>query len=273
MVLILDTLMCVFSGRQVFHLKKRPEMVNFISVLMMLILTLGHMVPLVLNTRYEQNGPISSNELLKVNEVTARIMTLVAFVLQSRLLQLTWIAKKNQWIHEIRTLFICLPMYIIGGLAMLLVNRNNTNNTIASQPFESQSQSQRSVWIDLRSYAGLTVDGFLFPQLTLHIFQNSKGNALSCSFYIGTTFVRLLPHVYDLYMGQKYMSHQFDRLYIYANPRAQLYSPSWDIVIVCGGLVFAVIVFLQQCFGGRFMLPKRFQEHVEYEMVPVTSDE
>ncbi|MFS8030668.1 hypothetical protein Hanom_Chr17g01536751 [Helianthus anomalus] len=256
MVLILDTLMCVFSGRQLFHLKKRPEMVNFISVLMMLILTLGHMVPLVLNTRYEQNGPISSNELLKVNEVTVRIMTMVAF---------------NQWIQEIRTLFICLPLYIIGGLAMLLVNRNNTNNTIASQPFESQSQ--RSVWIDLRSYAGLTVDGFLFPQLLLNIFQNSKGNALSRSFYIGTTFVRLLPHAYDLYMGQKYMSHQFDRLYIYANPRAQLYSPSWDIVIVCGGLVFAVIVFLQQRFGGRFMLPKRFQERVDYEMVPVTSDE
>ncbi|KAM0029064.1 hypothetical protein Hdeb2414_s0018g00521471 [Helianthus debilis subsp. tardiflorus] len=271
MVLILDTLMCVFSGRQLFHLKKRPEMVNFISVLMMLILTVGHMVPLVLNTRYEQNGPISSNELLKVNEITVRIMTLVAFVLQSRLLQLTWIAKKNQWIQEIRTLLICLPMYIIGGVAMSLVNRNNTNNTIASQPFESQSQ--RSVWIDLRSCAGLTVDGFLFPQLTLNIFQNSKGNALSRSFYIGTTFVRLLPHAYDLYMGQKHMSHQFDRLYIYANPRAQLYSPSWDIVIVCGGLVFAVIVFLQQRFGGRFMLPKRFQERVEYEMVPVTSDE
>ncbi|KAJ0801668.1 hypothetical protein HanPI659440_Chr03g0119801 [Helianthus annuus] len=240
-------------------------------VLMMLILTLGHIVPLVLNTRNEQNGPISSNELLKVNEVTVRIMTLVAFVLQSRLLQLTWIAKKNQWIHEIRTLFICLPMYIIGGLAMLLVNRNNTNNTIASQPFESQSQ--RSVWIDLRSYTGLTVDGFLFPQLILNIFQNSKGNTLSRSFYIGTTFVRLMPHAYDLYMGQKYMSHQFDRLYIYANPRAQLYSPSSDIVIVCGGLVFGMIVFLQQRFGGRFMLPKRFQEHVEYEMVPVTSDE
>ncbi|KAI3804814.1 hypothetical protein L1987_26641 [Smallanthus sonchifolius] len=269
MVLISDTLVCLFTGRQLFHLKKRPEMVNFISVLMMLILTLGHMVPLVLNfqalfssTRNQQNVPIQSNGLLEVNEVLVRIVTMVAFILQFRLLQLTWITKKNTWIHEIRTLVVCLPMYIIGGSAMLLVNWKNNNDT-----------SQRFIWGNLRSYAGLTLDGFLFPQLILNIFQISKGNALSHSFYVGTTFVRLLPHAYDLYRGQKYISHQFDSLYIYANPRAGFYSPSWDIVIVCGGLVFAVIVFLQQCFGGRFMFPTRFQGRVEYETVPVTSNE
>ncbi|XP_076905570.1 uncharacterized protein LOC143561339 [Bidens hawaiensis] len=214
MVLISDTLTCVFIGRQLFHLKKTSEMVNSISVLMMLILTLGHMVPLVLNyeaifsnTRKQQNVLIRNNGLVEVNEVIVRIVTMVAFVLQSRLLQLTWIAKKNHWIHEIRTLFICLPTYIISGLAMLLANWNNNSYTISSQ---------HSIWRLLR--------------------------------------------------GQRYISHQFDRLYIYANPRADFYSPSWDIVIVCGGLVLAVIVFLQQCFGGRFMFPKRFQEHVEYEM-------
>ncbi|KAK1430998.1 hypothetical protein QVD17_14182 [Tagetes erecta] len=289
MVLITDTLMCVFTGTQLFHLKKRPETVNFISVLMMQFLTLGHMVPLVLNfealfanTRYDQSVPVGSNGLLEVNEVIVRIVTMVAFILQFRLLQLTWNAKKDRWIHEIRTVFVCLPMYIIGGLAMLLVNWksndtmsnelmnwSNNNETISSQIY---SQSQRSTWGDLRSYAGLTIDGYLFPQLILNIFQNSKGNALSHSFYIGTTFVRSLPHAYDLYRGQEYISHQINKLYIYANPRADFYSPSWDIVIVCGGLVFAAIVFLQQCFGGRFMFPKRFQDHVEYEMVPVTSD-
>ncbi|KAJ0593421.1 hypothetical protein HanRHA438_Chr03g0127691 [Helianthus annuus] len=43
-----------------------------------------------------------------------------------------------------------------------------------------------------------------------------------------------------------------------------------DFVIVCGGLVFAAIVFLQQRFGGRFMFPKRFQGHVGYERIHVT---
>ncbi|KAI3755791.1 hypothetical protein L1987_55597 [Smallanthus sonchifolius] len=220
MVLISDTLMSVFTGRQLFHLKKRPEMVNSISVLMMLILTLGHMVPLVLNfeavfpsIRNQQNVPVRSNRLLEVNEVNVRKMTMVAFILQFRLLRLTWIANKNRWILEIRTRVICLPMYIISGSAMLLVNWKNNNNTISSQ-------SQHSIWGDLRSYAGLTIDGFLFPQLILNIFQISKGIALSHWFYIGTTFVRLLPHAYDLYRGPKYISHQFDNFYIYANPRA-----------------------------------------------------
>ncbi|KAD4178965.1 hypothetical protein E3N88_27556 [Mikania micrantha] len=275
MVLISDALMCVFTGLQLFHLKKSPDMVKFISVTMMQILTLGHMVPLVLNfeaifsnTRNQQNVPIGSNGLLEMNEVIVRIVTMVAFILQFRLLQLTWIAKKDHWIHEIRTLLICLPAYIIGGLAMLLVNHKNNYNTIVSQ-----LSSQRSILGDLRSYAGLTIDGFLFPQLILNIFHISKGNVLSYSFYLGTTFVRLLPHAYDLYRGQRYISHQFDRLYIYANPRSDFYSPSWDITIVCGGLVFAVIVFLQQRFGGRLMFPKRFQGHVEYEMVAVTNNE
>ncbi|KAJ0593419.1 hypothetical protein HanRHA438_Chr03g0127671 [Helianthus annuus] len=270
MVLVSATLRCVFTRRQLFHLKKRPEMVNSNSVFMMLILTLGHMASLVLNfeaifskTGNQQNVPVRINGLLEVNEVIVGIVTMVAFILQFHLLQLTWIAKKNHWIHEIRTLVTCLPMYIIGGSVMLLVNWKNGD--------DDDILSQLSIWGDLRSYAGLTIDGFLFPQLILNIFQISKGNALSHWFYIGTTFVRLMPHAYDLYRGQMYMGHQLEGLYVYANPRSDFYSPLWDSVIVWGGLVFAVIVFLQQLFGGRFMLPKRFQEHVEYEMVPVSN--
>ncbi|PWA66181.1 hypothetical protein CTI12_AA330670 [Artemisia annua] len=257
MVLISDTLVCVFIGQQLFHLKKDPEMASSISVFTMLILTLGYMIPLMLNfeaifsnIRSHQNIPLGTNGgWVEMNEVVVRIVTMVAFILQFRLLQLTWIAKQNNWIHEIWTLVIYLPAYIIGGLAMLVLNRKNNNFTI-----------------NLRSYAGLTLDGFLFPQLIHNILQNSKGNALCYSFFIGTTFVRLVPHVYDRYRGPKNISHQFDRLYIYANPRADFYSPYWDIVIVCGGVVLAVINFLQQCFGGRFVFPKRFRETVEYEM-------
>ncbi|XP_076905567.1 uncharacterized protein LOC143561336 [Bidens hawaiensis] len=186
MVLISGTLMCVLTRRQLYHMKRRSEMVNSISVLMMLILTLGHMVPLVLNHdaifsngRNPESVPIGRNGLVELNEVIVRVVTLVAFILQSRLLQLTWVAKKNHWVHEIRTLFICLPVYIIGGSAMLLVSWINNYRIL----------SQRSVWGGLRSYAGLTLVGFLFPQLILNIFRVSKGNGLSHSFNIGTTFV------------------------------------------------------------------------------------
>ncbi|KAL4580313.1 hypothetical protein LXL04_016503 [Taraxacum kok-saghyz] len=279
MDLISRTLSCFFIVLQLFHVKKNPETTSLISVLMMVILTIGYMVPLMLNfeamfsnTRYLQNIPLGgSGGLLEVNEVIVRIVTMVAFVLQFRLLQLAWNSKlrnddnigKSNWRHEIRTLIVCLPIYVIGGLIMLVANWKN-NDYITS--------SQRSIWGDLRSYAGLTLDGFLFPQIVINIFQISKGKALSGLFYTGNTFVRLLPHVYDLYRGQKNISRQFDRFYLYANPRADFYSPSWDVFIACGGVVFAVIVFFQQRFGGRFMLPKRFQE-AEYEMVPVVNNE
>ncbi|KAI3702858.1 hypothetical protein L6452_28611 [Arctium lappa] len=261
MVLISDTFSCVFIARLLFHVKKRPETVPSISVLMMLILALGHMVPLVLNfeamfsnTRVQKDISLgTTGGWLEINEVVVRTVTMVSFILQFHLLHLIWTAKpnnndgnrKNPWISEIQALIICLPLYIVGGITTLLVNSKNNNYTI---------------WDDLRSYAGLTLDGFLLPQLVLNILQISKGNALSHSFYIGTTFVRLLPHAYDLYRGPNNISHQFDRLYIYANPRSDFYSPSWDIVICCGGIVFAVIVFLQQRFGGRFMFPKKFVE-------------
>ncbi|XP_023768395.1 uncharacterized protein LOC111916983 [Lactuca sativa] len=277
MDLISVTLSCLFIVLQLFHVKKNPDMIPLISVLMMVILTLGYMVPLVLNfeamfsnTRYPQNIPLGgSGGLLEVNEVIVRIVTMVAFILQFRLLQLTWNSKpgndeQKHWNHEIRSIVICLPIYISGGLIMLLAKWIDNDYIISSN---------RSIWGDLRSYAGLTLDGFLFPQIVLNIFQISKGNALSYLFYIGNTFVRLLPHAYDLYRGQKNISHQFDRFYLYANPRADFYSTSWDVFIACGGVVFAVIVFLQQRFGGRFMLPKRFQESVEYEMVPVVNNE
>ncbi|CAI9261709.1 unnamed protein product [Lactuca saligna] len=277
MDLISVTLSCLFIVLQLFHVKKNPELIPLISILMMVILTLGYMVPLVLNfeamfsnTRYPQNIPLGgSGGLLEVNEVIVRIVTMVAFILQFRLLQLTWNSKpgndeQKHWNHEIRSIVICLPIYISGGLIMLLAKWIDNDYIISSN---------RSIWGDLRSYAGLTLDGFLFPQIVLNIFQISKGNALSYLFYIGNTFVRLLPHAYDLYRGQKNISHQFDRFYLYANPRADFYSTSWDVSIACGGFVFAVIVFLQQRFGGRFMLPKRFQESVEYEMVPVVNNE
>ncbi|XP_071713074.1 uncharacterized protein [Rutidosis leptorrhynchoides] len=260
LVLVSDTLSCIFIAQQLYHLKKKtPEIISFVSFLMMLILTLGHLVPLLLNfeammfsnTRDHKNTPFCNDQgWLQVRI----IISMAAFVLQLRVLKLTWTSKKNNhWVHEIWSLIIYT--YISIGSIVFLVNWKKSTYSI-----------------HLGIFAGLILDGFLLPQIVLNIFQISKSNALSYTFYIGTTFVRLLPHVYDLSRGPKSIGHQFDRLYIYANPRADLYTPSWDIAIVCAGVVFAVIIFLQQRFGGRFMLSKRFHQTVESEMVSVESN-
>ncbi|KAK9906968.1 hypothetical protein M0R45_002581 [Rubus argutus] len=120
---------------------------------------------------------------------------------------------------------------------------------------------QHTLWDDLKSYAGFVLDGFLLPQILLNLFFNSGEKALAISYYFGTTMIRLLPHAYDLYRAHTYpWVHAFKN--IYANPGSDFYSTAWNVIIPCGGLLFAAIVFLQQKFGGRCILPKRFTDLV-----------
>ncbi|GMY31828.1 hypothetical protein FCV25MIE_27070 [Fagus crenata] len=99
---------------------------------------------------------------------------------------------------------------------------------------------------------------------------NSR-ETLSLDSTIGNTFVRLLPHAYDLYRAHNNF-HHYDGSCICANPGADFYSTAWDVVISLGGLLFALIIYLQQKFGGRFIFPRRFRELEVYEKVPVVSD-
>ncbi|XP_059664006.1 uncharacterized protein LOC132309739 [Cornus florida] len=284
MALISNTLACVFVGLQIFYVKKRPNVLPFTSLVMLVILTLGYKIPLLLNfealffkIHNRQNMFLRTGVWLEVDEVTVRIITMVAFLLQFCLLPLAWSARlgdgnqKGLWVAEMKSLFATLAFYISGALMVLFVNwmkNKNGNTTVSSHVAVYQ---QHNLWGDLRSYGGLVIDGFLFPQILLNIFQMSRENALSRSFYIGTTFVRLLPHAYDLYRAH-FVPQHFDGSYIYANPTADFYSSAWDVIIPCGGMFFAVIIFLQQRFGGRCILPRRFRESELYEKVPVVSN-
>ncbi|KAH8513962.1 hypothetical protein H0E87_006994 [Populus deltoides] len=283
MSLISNTLVCVFVGYQVLYVKKHPAVFPFISLLMLLVLTLGRMIPLMLNFEALFVPKESRTTFLRrsggwveANEVIVRVITMVAFLLQFRLLQLVWSARfadgkqKAFLAAEKRTLYLSLPLYISGGLIAVYVNWRN-NKVGDGMEYAYSSAYQRSLWVDLRSYGGLVLDGFLFPQILLNIFHNSTENALSCFFYIGTTFVRLLPHAYDLYRAYYYVE-DFDGSYMYADPGGDYYSTAWDVIIPLVGLLFAAIVYLQQRFGGRCFMPKRFKELEGYEKVPVASD-
>ncbi|KAM7498705.1 hypothetical protein LguiA_023119 [Lonicera macranthoides] len=284
MVLISNTLACVFIGLQLFHVKKQPQVLPFLSILMFMILTLGHMIPLLLNfeaiflgNRNRQSVILGSGGWLEVNEVIVRVVTMVAFLLQFRLLQQAWASRfcnengKGLWVAEKKALLISLPIYIFGGLIALFVSWNKYKYSSGLHGSSLLYSYQRySFWRVLRSYGGLVLDGFLFPQTILNMFSvSTKISALSHSFYIGTTFVRLLPHGYDLYRVHNYVPRHFNGSYIYANPSADFYSKAWDVITPCGGILFAVIIFLQQRFGGRFFLPRRFREVEVYEKVPV----
>ncbi|KAL3508677.1 hypothetical protein ACH5RR_028078 [Cinchona calisaya] len=268
---------------------------------MLTLLTLGHMIPLVLNlealflkNHNKQNTILRGDGWLELNEVSLRLVTLVVFLLLLRLLQLAWTARtqdgngKNFWSAEKKTALASLLLYAVGGLITFLIelekNGNGNGNVKHSSHFssynstihdKSSANSQQSYTLRyLKSYAGLVLDGFLFPQILFNIFKNSKEKSLSCSFYIGTTLVRLVPHAYDLYRVHNYTRQDFyGSSYIYANHSADFYSIAWDVIIPCGCIVFAVIIWLQQRFGGCCILPRKIRELESYEKVPVVSSE
>ncbi|KAJ0045115.1 hypothetical protein Pint_04559 [Pistacia integerrima] len=273
---ITNTLACVFVVLQLLHVKKHPDVLPLISISMLLILILGHMIPLLLNfgALLQRTVVLGSSEWFEVNQVLFRTITMVAFLLEVRLLLLSWSARsagtnrEALWFAEKSTLSLSLPLYAAGALILSLVSlrKRNHDDWLLSIRL---THPQRSLWKDLKSYAGLVTDGFLLPQILLNAFSNSKENVLSCSFYIGTTFVRLLPHAYDLYRAHSYSSVGS---YIYGARDLDFYSTAWDVIIPLGGLLFAAIIFLQQRFGSQCILPQKLREGEGYEKVPVVSE-
>ncbi|KAH7836829.1 hypothetical protein Vadar_006158 [Vaccinium darrowii] len=282
MVIISNTLACIFVGLQLFHVKKNPNVLPFISIVMLTVLTLALVIPLVLNfeawfvsNRNRQNVSLGSGGWLEVNEVLVRVITMVAFLLQFRLLQQTWSARvggdkswNRLWVSDQKVLYFSLPLYVGCGLLAWFVHqwKNSYNSRLHIRDVGFQEQS---FWGDFKSFAGLVLDGFLLPQIVFNAFCDCKERALTPFFYVGTTIVRLLPHAYDLYRAGR--GSPLDFADIYANPRMDYYSSVWDITISCGGLMFIALIYLQQRFGGRCFLPKRFRGSSAYEKVPIVA--
>ncbi|CAI8591141.1 unnamed protein product [Vicia faba] len=267
MVMISNTLACVFVGLQLLHVKKHAEALPHISIVMLLFITLGHMVPLMLNFEAlfkvnhnsVQDAFLGSGGWLQVKEVVVRMVTMVAFLLELRLLQLTWSSRQTEesqtqtglWVSEKWVLFIILPLYFTGGLTAWFVHIWKNYRQKSSRPFRLSRHKFKtprqhfnqlpSLWEDMKSYAGLLLDGFLLPQIMFNILSNSEEKPLASLFYFGTTIVRILPHAYDLYRA---------------------HSSAWHLV-VC----------LQQRFGSRCFLPKRFRGTSAYEKVPVIGND
>ncbi|KAL6201452.1 hypothetical protein ACLB2K_025166 [Fragaria x ananassa] len=297
MVLISNTLICAFVGWQLYFVKKNPDVLPFTSLVMLTVLTLRYVIPLLF-TFEAMLAPNQSNQStflgiggwLQVNEVMVRLILLVTFILHLLLLQLTLSSRqgvnsqKSLMDSERKVLYATLTLYITGALITCSVHQWMNTHQNSYRPFHRNLRRvtniwhlvhpQRSLWDDLKLYAGFILDGFLLPQILFNLFVNSGERALSCAFYFGITMIRLLPHAYDLYRARAY-TRLLAFSYIYANPKTDFFSTAWNIIIACCCLLFAAIIFLQQRFGGRCILPKIFRHSTvyEYEKVPVISNE
>ncbi|KAJ8761674.1 hypothetical protein K2173_004450 [Erythroxylum novogranatense] len=285
MVLISNTLACLFVGMQLHHVKQHPNVLPFISFMMLGVLTLGHMIPLLLNfealfakNHSGQNFFLETGGWVKVNEVILRVVTMVAFLLELRLLQLTWSARQRDgslkmfWTSDRRVFYLSSALYIGGGLITWFLYQWKDSHRSSYLRLRHMNYQQHYQWAELRSYAGLILDGFLLPQIIFNFLLNSKEKTLTFTFFFGTTIVRLLPHAYDLYRAHSSYWY-LDFSYIYPNHKQDIYSTAWDIIIPICGLLFAILIYLQQWLGGRCIVPRRFLKTSEYEMVPVVGSE
>ncbi|PRQ31323.1 hypothetical protein RchiOBHm_Chr5g0034201 [Rosa chinensis] len=268
LILMTITLACVFGALQLFHVKRHPDVLPSISILMVVILTLGYMIRLMyyfeaifMDNTDHQNPFLGSGGRVQLSQFIVRVITvqtMVAFLLQLRLLQKIWSARstkgiyKQLWDVEKKAVSI----YAIGVLVAMVL--------LMSSKLQEHSMLGFG---GCGAYAGLVVDGFLLPQILLNMVYKSKERALSVSFYTGTTFVRVLPHAYDLYRVH-ISGGVLAEPYIYASPLVAFYSTAWDAIIPIGGLLFAVIIFLQQKYGGRCFLPEKLRESGAYEKIP-----
>lgn len=268
---------------QLVYSKRYPETLPYISTSMLLLLSLAHMIPLVLN--FEALFQKKKNDYRviergagwpEVNEVVVRLTTMAAMLLQLRLLQLVWKSRIKSRasgdlgaaaVQERRVLYTILPLYILGGVAAVLFH-----SLLGFRPYEREflwSSNQGGLWWDIKAYGGLLLDFHLFPQVVGNILWGAKEQApLSKPFYFGMALVRSLPHIYDLCRKFRFIP-AFTDTYIYANPEWDFYSVTSDILIPLVILLQAVMVYMQQRWGGRCLLPRRWRSTFEYEKVDV----
>ncbi|PQQ21488.1 uncharacterized protein Pyn_07736 [Prunus yedoensis var. nudiflora] len=169
--------------------------------------------------------------LIEVNEIAVQVVMLLAFLFHQRLLQLKWYTQ----LHD--------------------------------QHLKASWVAEKKVFL---AYSPLYIAGG-FVVLFMNVKQNQLHieSALSWSFYLGITFMRVLPHAYDLYRAKSYdpWSSKFS-----IDPHASFHSGSPDVIVCSVCLLFAAIICLPQQFGGRCILPSRFGGHEDYEKVLGSSD-
>jgi ubiquitin-conjugating enzyme E2 O len=226
---------------QLRHAKKHPEAVASMSITMLVVLALGYQIPLMLDFEpairalQDRFDPVWTWYRIVPNRFPLRVGTMLAFLLQLRLLQLALEGRRPtepgrggdgpSAATERRTLQACLLLHFLGAVLMLIVNRGDGRPRLL---IDATDPTPADVLV---SYGGLVLDGFLLPQVISNAFSGAKARALSPWFYVGGTVIRATPHAYDVYAG----------------PRGNLFGGvALDVAVLLGVALLAVLLFLQQ---------------------------
>ncbi|XP_050368967.1 uncharacterized protein LOC126787076 [Argentina anserina] len=250
---------------QLYHMRSwHPEIRPFISICMLYILGLGYMLPLYFDVHSSQSMFPETIGWLEFLELIVKVAN---FLLPLRFLLLTWLArlanrnKNKAWALGKLALLSALPVYVAGSFFALFMIIWGKRDYIVEMV--SRYLGHDTLGTVLKTCAGLVLDWFLLPQIVLNFSRKSKEKSLAVSFFVGTTFVRVMPHAYALYKAHTSAHSQLNDSYIYPSSAAFYHSTSWNVVVPCGGLLFAVIIYMQQRFGGCCILPHKLRQFGE----------
>ncbi|KAK3161566.1 hypothetical protein QOZ80_1BG0078720 [Eleusine coracana subsp. coracana] len=284
MLAVSTTLPCVFTVLQILHAKRNPDASAATSITMLVVMALGYVAPLLVGSgtlftsRRTRWVPFESYVPYELNQAMMRAPTLIALLLQLRLIQLALSSRKSapdqskaetSSAAERLALWVCLPLYSAGAALTIIVNVINRRRAEASLTVYVGPGSA-TLWQDLVSSAGLALDAFLLPQVAMNVFSVAGGvvirRALSPWFYVGGTVVRSMPHVYDVIRRQGY-APSVRPSYVYADPRDDRFGLAWDVAVPCVAGLLAVLLYLQQRRAGALLPRSRSRKAGGYEMV------
>ncbi|XP_042041298.1 uncharacterized protein LOC121786732 [Salvia splendens] len=123
MVLVSNALTCVFVALQINHVKRYPKVASSISVLMLVILSVGQWLRLVLSMEGDVHRGRAEADLAEV-----RLSSLVALLMQLRLVQLVWEREVNGN-RERRAGCALLMLYVAGGLLAFVMNGRGSSSS------------------------------------------------------------------------------------------------------------------------------------------------
>ncbi|KAL3694089.1 hypothetical protein R1sor_007740 [Riccia sorocarpa] len=251
-----------------------------------------------------------------------KILTLVAFLFTVRLFEVVWRTRtalpSAHSPGERGVAFTCLILHTLGLISVMSLHTQNpsfpanvipvdvgempppapvaflptmdNNFTVSASP-EGGSQwfdvnRMGPVWkVVLQEYAGLVDDLFLLPQAIALGLWSFDGKPLRTVFYMGLTFLQIVPHVYDSFRVPGLEGFSYS---VYANPSFDFYTNLGNVLIPSLASILAVLVYVQQRWKSCLRFPSRFsykplsskvnetelvQNHGRHPLPPIPEDE
>jgi hypothetical protein len=245
-----------------FHMSHNQDSASFISLTMLGLQGIGYMIPL-----FTDEDPIS------------KFLSLVALLLILRLIQRVW-KQRNRQAHkaatvsltlrknlpqETKVILICGIVHFMNFLNILFFHAAVTKSheqPLNIPPFlpihgpipEPSSMISNFLfkWIECWQ---TVEDLFLFPQVVGNALWNVKGKPLHPMYYIGSTIVQLLRHLYLRFSSPVYYPYgPFGFPYVHMN--ADFFDRDNKIVTHLLAIVLVLVVYIQQKWNGWLVVSR-----------------